>query len=57
MKSEMEKMVPSYDSYMRKVTFGREHVLRETTVDLAGIKPGEQRPRSGLRHRHTYACS
>jgi ubiquinone/menaquinone biosynthesis C-methylase UbiE len=41
MKSEMEKMVPSYDSYMRKVTFGREHVLRETTVDLAGVKQGD----------------
>jgi ubiquinone/menaquinone biosynthesis C-methylase UbiE len=41
MKSQMEKMVDSYDSYMRKVTLGREHVLRKTTVDLAGIKPGD----------------
>lgn len=41
MKSEMEKMVPSYDSYMRKVTFGREHILREMTVGLAQVKPGD----------------
>ncbi len=41
MKSQMEKMVPSYDSYMRKITFGREHTLRETTVNLAQVKPGE----------------
>ncbi len=40
MKSQMEKMVDSYDSYMRKVTFGREQVLREMTVDLAQVKPG-----------------
>jgi len=41
MKSQMEKMVPSYDSYMRKVTFGRERTLRETTVSLAQVKPGD----------------
>jgi ubiquinone/menaquinone biosynthesis C-methylase UbiE len=41
MKSEMEKMVPSYDSYMRKITFGRERTLRETTVNLAQVKPGD----------------
>jgi ubiquinone/menaquinone biosynthesis C-methylase UbiE len=40
MKSQMEKMVDSYDSYMRKVTFGREQVLRDMTVDLAQVKPG-----------------
>jgi len=40
-KSQMEKMIPSYDSYMRNITFGREHVLRETTLDLADVKPGE----------------
>lgn len=40
MKSEMEKMVPSYDSYMRKITFGRERSLREMTVALAQVKPG-----------------
>lgn len=41
MKSQMEKMVPSYDSYMRKMTFGRERTLRETTVNLARVKPGD----------------
>jgi ubiquinone/menaquinone biosynthesis C-methylase UbiE len=41
MKSQMEKMVPSYDSYMRKMTFGRERILRETTVSLAQVKPGD----------------
>lgn len=41
MKSQMEKMVPSYDSYMRKMTLGREHTLRETTVSLAQVKPGD----------------
>lgn len=41
MKSQMEKMVPSYDSYMRKVTLGRERTFRETTVNLAQIGPGD----------------
>ena len=41
MKNAMEKMVPSYDSYMRKITFGREGTLRETTVRLAQVKPGD----------------
>jgi ubiquinone/menaquinone biosynthesis C-methylase UbiE len=41
MKSQMEKMVPSYDSYMRTMTLGRERALRETTVSLAGVKPGD----------------
>ena len=41
MKSQMEKMVPSYDSYMRKVTLGRERALRETTVKLARVKTGD----------------
>jgi ubiquinone/menaquinone biosynthesis C-methylase UbiE len=41
MKIAMEKMVPSYDSYMRKITFGREGTLRETTVRLAQVKPGD----------------
>lgn len=40
MKSQMEKMVPSYDSYMRRMTFGRERTLREMTVSLAQVKPG-----------------
>ena len=41
MKSQMEKMVTSYNSYMRKVTFGRERILREETVRLAQVKPGD----------------
>ncbi len=41
LKSQMEKMVDSYDSYMKKITFGRENVLREMTVSLAEIKPGD----------------
>jgi ubiquinone/menaquinone biosynthesis C-methylase UbiE len=41
MKSQMEKMVSSYDSYMRIMTFGRERTLRETTVNLAQVKPGD----------------
>jgi ubiquinone/menaquinone biosynthesis C-methylase UbiE len=40
-KNQMEKMVPSYDSYMRKVTFGRERILREETVSLAQVRPGD----------------
>ena len=41
MKSQMEKMVSSYDSYMRRMTFGREHALREMTVRLAQVQPGD----------------
>jgi ubiquinone/menaquinone biosynthesis C-methylase UbiE len=41
MKSQMEKMVPTYDSFMKKTTLGRESALRETTVTLAGVKPGD----------------
>lgn len=41
MKSAMEKMVPSYDSYMRTMTLGRERALREMTVNLAGVQPGD----------------
>ena len=41
MKSQMEKMVDSYDSYMRKITFGRERALREMTVNLAQVKRGD----------------
>ena len=40
MKSQMEKMVSAYDSYMKKMTFGREHLLREETVRLAQVVPG-----------------
>jgi ubiquinone/menaquinone biosynthesis C-methylase UbiE len=41
MKRQMEKMVHSYDSYMRTMTLGRERTLRETTVRLAQVKPGD----------------
>jgi ubiquinone/menaquinone biosynthesis C-methylase UbiE len=41
MKSEMEKIAPTYDAYMRKMTFGREAALREMTVRLAQVKPGD----------------
>ena len=41
MLSAMEKMVPSYDSYMRKITLGREQALRQMTVSLAQVKPGD----------------
>ena len=41
MKSQMEQMVDSYDSYMRKMTLGRERALREMTVSLAQVKPGD----------------
>ncbi len=37
----MEQMVSTYDAYMRKVTMGREHVLREQTVALAQVRPGD----------------
>ena len=41
MKSQMEQMVSSYDSYMRRMTLGRERALREMTVNLAQVKPGD----------------
>lgn len=37
----MEKMVSSYDSYMRNITFGRERLLRDATVRMAQVKPGD----------------
>ncbi len=41
MKSQMEKMVPSYDFYMKMMTFGRERTLRERTINLAQVNPGD----------------
>src|SRR5512136_2430163 len=41
MKSQMERMVDSYDSYMRRITLGREQALRQMTVNLAQVKPGD----------------
>jgi len=40
-KGQMEKMVDTYDSYMKKATFGREQLLRRMTVELAGVKIGD----------------
>lgn len=40
-KAQMEKAAPSYDKLMKRMTFGRERELRETTVNLAGVKPGD----------------
>jgi ubiquinone/menaquinone biosynthesis C-methylase UbiE len=41
MANEMAKMVPTYDTYMRNITLGREQVLRDRTVELAQIKAGD----------------
>lgn len=40
-KNQMEKMVFTYDKYMKKITFGREGKLRKMTVDLALVKQGD----------------
>lgn len=40
-KNQMEKMVHTYDTYMKRITLGREQKLRQTTVELARIKEGE----------------
>jgi ubiquinone/menaquinone biosynthesis C-methylase UbiE len=40
-KNQMARMVNTYDSYMKKITFGREDVLRSMTVNLAQIKEGD----------------
>lgn len=39
-KNQMEKMVNTYDKYMKRITFGRENKLRKTTCELAQIKKG-----------------
>jgi ubiquinone/menaquinone biosynthesis C-methylase UbiE len=40
-KGQMEKMVNTYDTYMKRITFGREDDLRKMTVNLAGVKAGD----------------
>jgi ubiquinone/menaquinone biosynthesis C-methylase UbiE len=40
-RSQMEKIVGSYDKYMKRITLGREKALRTVTIDLAGIKQGD----------------
>jgi ubiquinone/menaquinone biosynthesis C-methylase UbiE len=39
-KSQMERMVNSYDLYMKRITLGREDALRTMTVNLTQTKPG-----------------
>jgi ubiquinone/menaquinone biosynthesis C-methylase UbiE len=41
MKSQMERMVNSYDLYMKRITLGREDALRKMTVNLAQVKQGD----------------
>jgi ubiquinone/menaquinone biosynthesis C-methylase UbiE len=38
----MGKWAPYYDSFLRLVTIGRERTLREMTLTLAQIKPGDK---------------
>jgi len=40
-KSQMARMVNSYDSYMKKITISRENSLRQITVNLAQVKSGD----------------
>jgi ubiquinone/menaquinone biosynthesis C-methylase UbiE len=40
-RNQMEKMVNSYDLYMKRITLGREDSLRKMTVNLAQIKHGD----------------
>ncbi len=42
MRDAMARIADSYDSYMRTMTFGREQALRDMTVKLAQIRPGDQ---------------
>jgi len=42
MRTEMERMVDSYDSYMRTMTLGNERRLRDLEAGLAQLKPGDQ---------------
>jgi ubiquinone/menaquinone biosynthesis C-methylase UbiE len=40
-KNQMEKMVHSYDKYMKRITLGRQDALRRMTVTLAQVKSGD----------------
>jgi ubiquinone/menaquinone biosynthesis C-methylase UbiE len=42
LRTEMERMADSYDSYMRAITLGSERKLRNLTVGLAQLRPGDQ---------------
>jgi ubiquinone/menaquinone biosynthesis C-methylase UbiE len=41
MKNQLEGMVDTYDSYMQKITLGRDGLLRERTIQKSGIKEGD----------------
>jgi ubiquinone/menaquinone biosynthesis C-methylase UbiE len=41
MKKQLEGMVNTYDSYMQKITLGRDALLRERTIKKSGIKEGD----------------
>jgi ubiquinone/menaquinone biosynthesis C-methylase UbiE len=41
MKNQLEGMVDTYDSYMQKITLGRDELLRERTIQKSGIKEGD----------------
>jgi ubiquinone/menaquinone biosynthesis C-methylase UbiE len=41
MKNQLEGMVDTYDSYMQKITLGRDQLLRERTIQKSGIKEGD----------------
>src|SRR5512135_2823623 len=40
-RDQMAKMVGTYDTYMNRITLGREEKLRRMTVDLAQIREGD----------------
>lgn len=40
-RDQMARMVGKYDTYMKRITLGREGLLRSMTVELAKIKPGD----------------
>ncbi len=41
MRNQMAQIANSYDSYMQRITLGRERILRNETVQLAQIQPGD----------------
>jgi ubiquinone/menaquinone biosynthesis C-methylase UbiE len=40
-RDQMATMVGKYDTYMKRITLGREGLLRNMNVELAQIKPGD----------------
>jgi ubiquinone/menaquinone biosynthesis C-methylase UbiE len=41
MKNQLEGMVDTYDSYMQKITLGRDELLRERTIQKSGVEEGD----------------